>query len=210
LYRISRNNINEAIKQINVLHDSGTPVTVSCLNVILSCLAEIGDSVGAFDLIFKRFDNIYNLKPNVDSYCYALESLGKRVLRSLRHSSAEETKENCILQAGILLNRMEQQNIVLTQRIILEYTELLCLTDLATASHVVFDTYSELGFVHSKIIYRVAMANSKSGNHDIAKKIASLADIEMPNLLLNLKGNELMAIRKQEDALLSKTPRKVI
>lgn len=201
-HRVSKDNIYEAIKQIDVLYQNGTPITVSCINVILSCLAERGDSDSAFHVLFNDFDKYDDVEPNADSYCFALESLGKHVLRATRHSSADDTKAHCIRQSEKLLNIMEEQNIVLTHHIIYEYTELLCQTDqISTASDVVFDAHREFGYVHSKVIYRVAMANSKAGNHEMAYKIASLADIEIPRLFQNLNGNELLDRHKRKEFL---------
>jgi hypothetical protein len=196
----SREQIYEAMKQLDILHQNGTTITVSCLNVILSCFAERGESDSAFHVLLNEFDKYDAIQPNADSYSFALESLGKHVLRSMRYSSGSDTKAHCIRRAEQLLNLMDQQNVIPTQHVIYEYVELLCQADqVETATDVVLDTYREYGYVQSKIIYRVATANSKIGNHRMAYEIASLSDMDMPILFQNIKDNERIEEQKRNE-----------
>jgi hypothetical protein len=187
---VSPDNIQNALQVVATLHQNGAKISATLLNIMMSSAAERGDSHIALSMLMNDF-NKYNVEPNADTYSYALESMGKHVLRARRRSNAMEIIDQCLLNAETILSMMDDNGIVPTQHIVREYTELLCQADqIDTATDVVFDAHADLGFVNSKTIYRVATANLKIGKFDVARKVTALASIPIPNLLSNIDVGE--------------------
>jgi hypothetical protein len=183
-------NLRNAQRAVQMLQSNGTPITVSLLNILLAVAAERGNSEYAFSVLTHDFGT-HNLEPNADSFCFAIESLGKNALKERHTSHATEVINNILMKAEAILSIMESAGIVPTQHIIKEYTEVLCQTgQLETATEVVFDTYNDLGSVSSKTVYRVAMANARAGRHEIAREIAKYSDLPVPFLTHNIDLEE--------------------
>lgn len=177
----------------------GVNASVESLNVVLSAFAERGDVNHALSTL-SSFET-FGLKPNADSYSFAMEVLGKDVNRRKReyiHRKSNSFVGRAQLDTNIdaadeILTRMEGEGIDPNSDIIRNYVELLCLADeVTTATAVVNDLLQskQKSVVNNKAIYRVAIANANLGNFEIARKLASVMTEPAPNLLRAIGSRE--------------------
>lgn len=163
------------------LRQGGMDVTVAQLNVILSAGAERGDIDRTLAILEEYARN--NLQPNVDSYGFAFEALGKHLKRRTRKLPEPSLVVDCLSKADMFLTMMEENNVAPNHHVIKEYVELLCIAgEVETATSVVLDSVQTPGLVNSKTLYRVAMANAHQGQIDIARKMEALSAEPMPFL----------------------------
>ena len=166
-------------------------LSVESMNVILSSYAERGDyyDVDANLQLMKEM----GINPNEDSFSFAMEALGKHLLRTDR-KSRHTIQEDILGNADNVLVQMEEYGISPNVHIVRNYIELLCLAgEVATATNVVnscIETGSRSS-VNNKTLYRVAMANVNDGNYDAAVYLSSLMTESMP--VLDRKIQELKA-----------------
>jgi pentatricopeptide repeat protein len=160
------------------------------LNVILSSFAERGDVLDALHVldIMRR----YGLKPNADSYSFAVEVLGKDMVRRNRvHDFA--WVQRSIDTADSLLTKMEENETAPSSDVIRNYVELLCIAgEVSTANAVVDDCLSNerRSLISNKTLYRLATANADAGNFEIAKRLASMTSEVIPVLHRKIKSKE--------------------
>jgi pentatricopeptide repeat protein len=161
-------------------------LSLESLNVILSCLAERGDTDDAIEVL--RIFRDYDIEPNEDSYSFAMEALGKELHRlqvsgKLEYNSSSVHKN--IQLAGSLLSEMEDVGLTPSTDVVRNYLELLCLAnEVETATAVTEDLLKDSyrNRVNNKAIYRVALANAEAGNFDKAKELAGLTSEVIPSL----------------------------
>ena len=160
----------------------GIRASVESFNVVLSAYAERGDVGHALSTLFSF--EMCGLKPNADSYSFAMEVLGKDVHRRRKEDKfrkREATVTQTVLDKNLdaadeILTRMEAQGIEPTADLIRNYIELLCLSgEINTATSVINDLLQsgKRDIVNNKTIYRVAIANADSGNFETAREVES-------------------------------------
>jgi len=131
-----------------------------------------------------------DVKPNADTFSFALEALGKHLYRRTVHKPNQRLMVSVLEKADSLLTRMEEMGIAPTHNIVREYVELLCQTgDVKTATDVVLENLDK-GLVNSKAIYCVAMANAKRMDFEIARKLAVSGSEPLPFLIENIDKEE--------------------
>jgi hypothetical protein len=197
--RTSNKDLDAALNELRGLRRAGINVSTGMLNCVLSATAERGD----IDRMMATLDEFsrYNLELDSESFSFAMETLGKNLLRRKRKSASEEVTNRCLEAAAVYLNLMEENGIEPTRHIVREYVELLCFVgEVKTATRVVLDFLESGGAVHSKTIYRVAMANAKEGDLNMAKKIARYSVQPLPLLRDTIEQQEKLSI---EDDLFS-------
>jgi hypothetical protein len=192
-------NLDIAMKVLKDLRKNGFHISASMLNAILSGGAERGDIDRSLSLLdeFPRND----VRPDADSYSFALEALGKHLSRRTRKPAGPEVQSYCLETASSILAMMEDQGVAPTHHVIREYVELLCQTgQVDVATGVVLDSIElETGdaedglmpLVNNKVIYRVAMANAKQKKFDEARRLAGCSSEPIPWLLRAIEMNEL-------------------
>jgi len=176
-----------ALDQLRVLRQEDKVVTTAALNCVLSGAAERGDVDRVLSL-WTEFE-CNGLVPDSESYSFVFESLGKFLRRKQqKRSNNSDEIDACITTADSFLAQMEEQGMSPSQHIIREYIELLCLVrEVDTATAIVLETLQkgEDHLISDKTIYRVASANAKLHQFDVARKLAiSRRDAEPIEFLL--------------------------
>lgn len=195
------------------------PFTPKALNVLMAAYAERGNVDITLNLLEEFYKN--EMAPDVDSFTFALEAVGKATARMVKNEKlrmAPEKKaraiESYLSVADSILSRMEEpqgpegKTIVPTNHLIRNYVEFLCLVkQVGTATDVVVDALEREAesedapnIVDNKIILRVAIANAEEGNFDMARRLA--ASVSEPLPFMDAK------IDKIEESLLSRTPQR--
>ena len=164
-------------------------VCLETLNVVLSCYAERGDVREALHVL----DTIKScgLKPDVNSYSFAIEVLGKDINR--RSKQGDTTKlQSSLDKADSVLTMMEADGISPSSDVIRNYVELLCIAgETNTATSVVVDCLSNDRFsINSKTLYKAAMANAEIGNFEVARDLASHITDDIPILHRKIRSKE--------------------
>jgi hypothetical protein len=187
------------MKVLKDMRKNGFHISTCMLNAILSGGAERGDIDRSLSLLdeFARND----VRPDADSYSYALEALGKHLSRRTRKPAGPDVEGQCLETAGSLLTMMEDQGVAPTHHVIREYVELLCRTgQVDVATGVVLDSMGlesadeedgPMPLVSSKVIYRVATANLQQKKFDVARRLASCSSEPIPWLLRAIEKQEL-------------------
>jgi pentatricopeptide repeat protein len=159
----------------------------------MSSYAERGDvsqAVGILDTIRQ-----YGLKPNVDSYSFAVEVLGKDIHRRKKANNSEWVNRNLDI-ADSILTMMERDGVAPSADVVRNYVELLCIAnEVSTATAIVTDCLSndQHHCVNSKTLYRVAMANAEAGNFEMAKELSALTSERIPVLHRKIHSKEQRA-----------------
>ena len=173
-----------------------SPISLGAFNSILSAFA----GTGRVDEATKFFEQVtaLGLEPDVDSYSFAIESLGKDLLRRKAEASKEQVEEllDC---ADLILDRMEGNNVMPSPDVIRNYVELLCLAgEVATATAVVKDALASdrPHAVNNKTIYRIAIENANEGEFEIAREMASQTSESIRTLHRNI---EVKQSRQQDE-----------
>lgn len=156
----------------------------------MSGYAERGDVHQAMRVLeeFRRSD----LEPDVDTYSFAIEVLGKDLHRRKGKFSPRLLTKN-IDTADVILSEMEKERVAPSGDIIRNYTELLVLADeVSTATGVLKDVMqnNQSHIINNKTIYRVAMANAENGNFDLARDLAACTSEHISILHRNISSKE--------------------
>jgi hypothetical protein len=178
----SPRNLEIAFDTLKDLRQKGRPTSVASLNAVLAGAAERGD-IDRTMAILEDFSR-NNMKPNDDSFSYALEALGKNLGRRTLTPPTVEMVDSCLAMADSLLSKMEESGISPTHHIIRDYVELLChANEVETATSVIFEFLTHDGLVNDKSLYRVALANAELKRFDVARELAGCSREPMPFLL---------------------------
>ena len=143
---------------------------------MLSGASERGDVDGVL-MLWSELERC-DVVPNADSYSFVFESLGKNLRRHQRFESYRNPQDHidsCVALADTYLSKMETQGLSPTQHIVREYIEMLCLVrQVDTASAIVLESLQtgEEHLISDKTIYRVALANAKLQQFDVARRLA--------------------------------------
>mmetsp|Transcript_35409 Transcript_35409/g.55120 ORF Transcript_35409/g.55120 Transcript_35409/m.55120 type:complete len:326 (+) Transcript_35409:1-978(+) len=175
--------------QLLVDHDESL-LFLESLNVITSSYAERGNVQDALHVldIMRR----YGVKPNADSYSFAVEVLGKDMARRNKVNDFAWVQRS-LDTADAILTKMEEDETAPSPDVIRNYVELLCLAgELSTATAVVDDCFSNGRgcLVNNKTLYRLATANADAGNFEIANRLASLTSEVIPILHRKIKEKQ--------------------
>jgi len=168
--------IQTTFDALDDLYCNGTfSVTTTCLNVIMSAVAERG---GPCQEVYDLFGN-YGVEPNADTYEYFMESLGKFLLRNNRRYDRRKVTKTSE-KASAILDMMEQRKIPLSRFVVKDYIELLCLADdLDTATSCALDLIKNRDLVSTKTLYRVATANANAGRIEEARLLSRSYPIQL-------------------------------
>jgi pentatricopeptide repeat protein len=168
-------------------------LSLESLNVVMSCYAERGDTEQALEILTIMENN--NIKPDVDSYSFAIEVLGKNI-HSRKKTDDSSYLHRSVEIAGSILTKMEQDGLFPSADVVRNYVELLCLVgEVETATSVVEDflsgrTDAAHACVNNKAIYRVAIANAEVGNIEKAKELAKQTSEDIPILHRKIRSSE--------------------
>mmetsp|Transcript_57634 Transcript_57634/g.140778 ORF Transcript_57634/g.140778 Transcript_57634/m.140778 type:complete len:840 (+) Transcript_57634:48-2567(+) len=216
LLRSDKRLVNKAIRII-LNEDSGVVVSededindisrpllsLESLNLVLSCLAERGDTTDALDLLHMFQE--YDIQPNHDSYSFVMESLGKEIHRLQLADPTNEHNSQCIREnlelAGSLLTEMEDHGLTPSAPVVRNYLELLCLAkEVVTATAIIDDLLGGefKDRVSNKSIYRVAIANVDAGNFDKASELEGQTTEFIPILFKKIRSRRERSKRWEE------------
>ena len=147
----------------------------------MSCYAERGDVSDVLYLLDTILSN--NLQPDVNSYSFAIEVLGKNIHRRPKYSSPAMVQRN-LDHADHILGMMEADGISPSRDLLRNYIELLCHAgEWDTANKVVDDMLAYApDSVCSKTLSRVAMMNADRDNFQRAKYLAARVMDDIPYL----------------------------
>jgi pentatricopeptide repeat protein len=165
-------------------------ISIGSFNTILSAFSGMGRIEQAMDFLEQA--SALGLEPDVESYSFAIEALGKDLLRR-RGAIPKALKEKSLEQAGSILDEMEQRNVSPSHDIVRNYVELLCLSgEVATATGVVKDALAsnQPPLVSNKTIYRIAMANADQGHFCAARDLAYRTSEPIRTLHRNINVKE--------------------
>ena len=183
--------------QILIEHDA-TLFNLESLNVVVSSFAERGDVKDVLHVleVMRR----YGLKPDADSYSFALEVLGKNMAR--HKGSHGVWIRRAIDTADSLLTKMEEHEIDVTSDVIRNYVELLCIAgEIHTATAIADDCFSRerRDLVNNKTLYRLSTANADVGDMETARRLASMTSEVIPILYRKLNNKEIRLRRVGEE-----------
>jgi pentatricopeptide repeat protein len=171
--------------------ESSPLLSLESLNVVMSAYSERGEMENAMDVLNLMED--IDIYPNEDSYSFALEALGKDVVRFQSKEDSSHLHKNVEI-AGIILTRMEKNGVEPSVDVIRNYLELLCLAgEVETATSVVeqcLSTNNDRSKINNKSIYRVAMANAEACNFERAKALSKMTSEELPLLDKKIRSLE--------------------
>lgn len=160
-------------------------------NVVMSSYAERGD----VNEVLRVMQTIreFELKPNQDSYAFAMEVLGKDLHRRKSLKDKSLVHQN-IEKASSLLASMEEEGVQPSADFVRNYVELLCMgNELNTATELIQDclaTDAMKSVISNKTLYRAAMAHADVGNMDMAKELAAQTSEVIPVLIRKIKSKE--------------------
>jgi pentatricopeptide repeat protein len=186
--------LDDAFEQLRQLRQEGTPITTAALNTLLATAAERGEIHRVLSLLqeFERND----IKPDVDSYSFAFQSLGKNITREQHQQTcSDEHISACLVAADSFLASMETEDIPFDHHILREYCELLCAVgQVDVATSIVLETAKDdYELVNSKTIYKVALSNAKQQNFDLARQVARCRpDIEIYFIVKAVEREEVL------------------
>jgi pentatricopeptide repeat protein len=193
--------LNLALATLKELRMNGLHVTTAMLNAIMSGAAERGDIDRTLSLL-EEFDR-NGLSPDADSYSFAFEVLGKHLSRRTKTPAGQQFKDQCLDTANTLLTRMENEGVLPSHHITRDYIELLCRAgQVGVATKIVLESVElqtmdnedgPMPLVTDKAIYRVALANAKEKNFDVARQVAACSAEPLPFLWRTIKAHELGA-----------------
>jgi pentatricopeptide repeat protein len=170
----------------------GNLLSLESLNVVMSGYSERGDTGQAIEILklMKQFD----IQPNQDSYSFALEVLGKEIHRKVLHDDHSHVHRSHAI-ADFLLASMEKDGVNPSSFVVRQYVELLCQTgEVGTATSVVDGCLSQDKnqdrLACNKSLYRVALANAETGNHEKAKELARRMSEQIPLLHRKIRSKE--------------------
>jgi pentatricopeptide repeat protein len=192
-YLQTRSNWRLIGKSLRILTDIETPnnlKSLECFNVVMSSYAERGDVSQAVGILQTLKE--YGLKPNGDSYSFAVEALGKDIHRRKKVGDRAWVHKNIEI-ADSILTMMEEDSVSPSADVVRNYVELLCIAnEVSTATSLVNDLLSngQTGSVNSKTLYRVALGNIEAGNVEKAKELASLTSETIPVLHRKIRSKE--------------------
>ena len=181
------------MSEVDDINDIDRPLlSLESLNLVLSCLAERGDTTDALELLHMFQE--YDIQPSHDSYSFVMESLGKEIHRLQLADPTNEHNSQCIREnlelAGSLLTEMEDHGLTPSAPVVRNYLELLCLANEVTTATAIIDDLLGGEFkdrVSNKSIYRVAIANVDLGNLDKASELEAQTTEFIPNLFKKIK-----------------------
>jgi pentatricopeptide repeat protein len=199
--REASTNLDIALAALKELRLNGLHVTTAMLNAIMSGAAERGDIDRTLSLLEEFQRN--GVAPDADSYSFAMEALGKHLSRRTKTPAGQRVKDQCLDTASELLTRMEDEGVLPTHHIIRDYVELLCragqvgvATDIVLESMELQTTDNEdspMPLVTDKTVYRVAMANAKQKNFEVARQVAACSSEPLPFLWRAIEAREMGA-----------------
>jgi len=167
----------------------GSNLSPAAVNVLMSAHAwkgNVGDCMTLLDQMSRS-----DLSPDMNSYCFALESVGKTLRRLVQNTNLRisNRKRQSLLETWVtavdeILTRLEETpGLSPNNHFIRNYVEFLCiLGEVDTANQVTIDflrSNNQSGgpLVDNKTLSRVAVANAEVGNFDKARAhIASLSE----------------------------------
>jgi pentatricopeptide repeat protein len=163
--------------------------SLETVNALMSCYAERGDVSDVLFLLKTLRSN--KLNPDVNSYSFAVEVLGKNIHRWGKSSDPAMIQEN-LDHADSILGMMEADGILPSRDLLRNYVELLCIAgESDTANMVIDDMLSNTPeSVCSKALYRIAMVNAERGDFDKARYLASLITDDIPILVKKIRSRE--------------------
>lgn len=185
---------NELLQSYLTGHSDAITFSPTAMNVLMSAFAERGNVDRTLSLLdeFHKSDK----RPNVDSFAFALESIGKATARMVKNEklrmSAEKRShviESYLSMTDRVLTQMENESIEPSNHVIRNYVEFLCLADqVDTATGVVKDLLERQiereprneTIVENKTILRVAVANAECGNFGLSRRLAASTSEHLP------------------------------
>lgn len=160
-------------------------------NIVMSSYAERGDVNEVLRVMQTIRD--FELKPNHDSYAFAMEVLGKDLHRRKSLNDKSLVHQN-IEKASSLLASMEEERVQPSADFVRNYVELLCMgNELNTATELIQDCLAidaMKSVISNKTLYRAAMAHANVGNMDMAKELAAQTSEVIPVLIRKIKSKE--------------------
>lgn len=156
---------------------------------MMSCYAERGDVMKVFDIL--RTIRLHNLKPDVNSYSFAMEVLGKEINKS------QNSKDTLFVQkklddANKILDMMETDGITPSRDLTRNYIKLLCLADELDTAKLVVDDLMKVSpnSVCSMALYQLVKANLDKGDLATSKELASRISDNMPDIQRMIRSYE--------------------
>eukprot|EP00934_Nitzschia_sp_Nitz4_P003030 Nitzschia sp. Nitz4//scaffold13_size275219//148561//150866//NITZ4_000881-RA/size275219-augustus-gene-0.235-mRNA-1//1//CDS//3329536035//3020//frame0 len=176
--RSQRINVDNALHLVRTKSELRS---IDTLNAVMSCYAERGNSWEVAQVM--QLMESSNIEPNVDTFSFCVESLGKNIHRRALSDNGGMVQQYLEL-ADSSLSKMEEAGISPSSDVVRQYAELLCLAnEVNTATTVVRDCLETMPeSVNSKTLYRVAIANAERGEFEAAKELASHVSDNIPIL----------------------------
>lgn len=170
-----------AEKGIEILESSTELVSLETLNAMMSFCAYRGDVANVFYILQSMRSR--NINPDIHSYSFAMEVLGKHILTWDKSPTPYELQENLDLARNIL-DDMEKDGILLSRDLLRNYIELLCVAgESAMANLVVDDVIRDSpDLVCSKTLYTLIKANVDNGDFERAKMLAGQIRDDIPTI----------------------------
>lgn len=153
----------------------------------MSCFAERGDAREANGVL--DFIRGSGISPNIDTFSFCLEALGKDIHRREKRNKPGAVRRN-IHEASRYLTMMEREGLSPSSDVVRNYIELLCMAgEVETATSVLKECMENIPTaVNSKSLYRVAISNAEVGDFETAHELANLIDDNIPSLWRKMRS----------------------
>jgi hypothetical protein len=188
--------IEKAYQVLLSLHDNERRASIEGFNVILASIAFRGEAENSIQFLDDM--RFYGVTPNIDSYTYTLEALGRYVAR---HNHFQQRKrDRNVLQKHIqwaddCITAIESHRLVPSDHFIRAYAAFLSsVGELDTANNVILDSIRSGISVSDQTIYLLATRNIEMNNIFGAKALASLLEDSDPVLARKISDVERLVI----------------
>ena len=178
--------------------DDFTP-TIAAINILMSSYAWKGDIPSSLDQLGAAIE--IGILPNVDTFSYALESVGKGTKRAIdnKNASMDDVKRQSIVDENVkaadtILAYFEKavdsegKPLEPNHTFVRNYVEFLCLIGQIETATMVARDFLEQGkkngmrLVDNKTLSRVSIANASVGNFETARCFLACMSESLPHI----------------------------
>lgn len=186
--RAMRSGVN-AEKGMQILESSEDLVSLETLNAMMSFFAFRGDVTNVFHILQSM--RSHKIKPDINSYSFAMEVLGKHILSLEKNPTPYQLQTN-LDHARDILDDMEKDGILLSRDLLRNYIELLCVTGESAMANLVVDDMirDSPDVVCSKTLYRLIKESVDNGDFERARTLAALIRDDIPTIWNRIRRQE--------------------
>lgn len=166
---------------MRILESSEDLISLETLNAMMSFYAYRGDVTNVFHIL--KTMRSRNIKPDIHSYSFAMEVLGKHIL-ALTSNATPYQLQVAWDHATNILDEMEKDDVLISRDLLRNYIELLCVTGESNLADSVVDDMirDSPDLVCSKTLYTLIKVNVDNRDFDRARTLARQIRDDIPTI----------------------------